>query len=289
MKIDKIILGTVQFGLDYGINNSNGKISSEESLRILKYAYESGIKVLDTSEKYGNAHEIIGRFHINNPKNKFKIITKFPPNELIDDLNLKVEDYLNDLMVDSLECLMFHSFNSYINNKNIIENLKILKKSKKIKKIGVSIYTNKEMESLINHNEVNVIQIPFNLLDNFNSRGKLIEKAVENNIEIHARSVYLQGLFFKPINKVDDFFNPIKDSLNFIKKLAEKEKISIGNLALNYVISQSLISKVLIGVDSLKQLNENLNYIKYNLNEFSKNNIKKIKISDEKILNPSKW
>ena len=70
----KIILGTVQFGLDYGINNSNGKVSNNDSQEILKYAYENNIRTLDTAESYGNAHEVIGLFHKNNPQKLFKVI-----------------------------------------------------------------------------------------------------------------------------------------------------------------------------------------------------------------------
>lgn len=289
MKIDKIILGTVQFGLDYGINNNIGKISIDDSFKILKNAFQSGIKVLDSSEKYGNAHDIIGRFHVNNQDIRFKIITKLPPNELIDDLHLKVENYLNVLKVDCLECLMFHSFDSYLSNKSIIEEFNILKKSKKIKNIGVSIYTNKQMESLIDFGEIDVIQIPFNLLDNLSVKRDLIIKAKNKGIVIHARSVFLQGLFFKSTTDQSKTVKNLKKYLIKINDLASKENIHISDLALNYVVQQNLIDNVLIGVDSQSQLISNIQSLKTQLNKSTISNIDNIRIHNKDLINPTKW
>ena len=74
----KFILGTVQMGLDYGINNTNGQVSLENSHEILEYAFNHGIRILDSAEAYGNAHEVIGSFHKNHPDKLFEIITKLP-------------------------------------------------------------------------------------------------------------------------------------------------------------------------------------------------------------------
>ena len=121
MKIDKLILGTAQMGLDYGVNNLLGKIKKEDRFKILEKAFNSGIRILDSSEKYGNAHQIIGDFHSIFPKIKYKIITKIPPFEKIDNINLKIDEYLLNLKIDQIYCLMFHSFDSYINNKQIYD------------------------------------------------------------------------------------------------------------------------------------------------------------------------
>ena len=65
-------------GLDYGVNNTYGKISNRQSFEILSLAFSNGINILDTAEVYGNSHHIIGNFHYKNPSSKFKIITKLP-------------------------------------------------------------------------------------------------------------------------------------------------------------------------------------------------------------------
>ena len=123
----KLILGTVQMGLDYGINNSFGKISIEESHQILLKAHISGITTLDTAEVYGNAHKVIGIFHKNNPDYKFNIVTKVPHNIESNSIEIKVKEYLADLEVNCLDVLMFHSFESFINNSTAIDVLVDLK------------------------------------------------------------------------------------------------------------------------------------------------------------------
>ena len=191
---DKLILGTVQFGLRYGINNSVGKPEKESVFDILSYAYENGIRYLDTAELYGNAHELIGEFHKLHPTKKFNIITKFPHN-FKDTLNHKINSYLCQLDIDYLEAILFHSYDSYINYKNQLIDLVKLKR-KSVKFIGVSVYTNEQMNVVINDINIDIIQIPFNLFDNLNLRGELIIKAKSNNKIIHTRSAFLQGLFF---------------------------------------------------------------------------------------------
>ena len=114
--MSKLVLGTVQFGLNYGINNSNGKPTKQNVFKILSYAYENGIRYLDTAELYGNAHDIIGEFHKKNPSKKFNIITKLP-HHFNEDIDSKINIYLSQLNVDYLHGILFHSFDSYNTHK----------------------------------------------------------------------------------------------------------------------------------------------------------------------------
>src|SRR5690606_41026588 len=111
----KLILGTAQIGLNYGINNFQGKIILEDALSILKYAYDERISYLDTAEAYGDAHLIIGEYHKQNPDSKFRIITKVPKSNT-QSLFLKVEEYIEQLAVEFIDVLMFHSFETFVNN-----------------------------------------------------------------------------------------------------------------------------------------------------------------------------
>ena len=289
MMNDKIILGTVQMGLPYGINNKLGKIRVKDSIEILKKAYESGVRLLDSAETYGNAHQVIGNYHALYPEYKFKVITKIPPLNNIDDIDSKVEQYLHELNISKLECLMFHSFKSYKNNLNIISRIEELKENGQINMYGVSIYTNKELMELINNSTIDIIQIPFNLLDNFSNRGKLLQEARKKGIIIHTRSTFLQGLFFKnPLTK-----NPIvkllKDQLIEINRIARIGEVSISTLALSYCIKQSCIDQVLIGVDSINQLQANLMAVEYQITDEVNSLINNIITEDKDLLNPALW
>jgi aryl-alcohol dehydrogenase-like predicted oxidoreductase len=287
MPKNKLILGTVQFGLNYGINNSLGKPEKECVFDILSFAYENGIKYLDTAELYGNAHELIGEFHKTHPTKKFNIITKFP-HDFEDRLDHKINIYLNQLDTDYLEAIFFHSFDSYVNHKNQLTDLVKLK-SKSVKNIGVSVYTNEQMNEVIEDINIDIIQIPFNLFDNLNIRGELMKKAKSNNKIIHTRSAFLQGLFFMKNDNPNVNRVKLKKELDLIEEISIKSSIPIGSIALNYCIMQTNIDGVLIGVESLEQLKENISFLENNISDQYIQDINKIRIENIELLNPSLW
>ncbi|SHG29466.1 Predicted oxidoreductase [Flavobacterium fluvii] len=287
--MNKLILGTVQMGLTYGINNTAGKPSFENSCDILSKAFESGIDTLDSAEAYGNAHQVIGDFHRLNPNIKFNVVTKIPHNTTVDKIAEKINIYINDLNVDYLEALLFHSFESYQNNKQIMTVLNDLKKQGIINHIGVSIYTNCQIESLLLDDNVTVVQMPFNLLDNESIRGDLMKKLKEKGKIIHTRSAFLQGLFFKENSDDNSIFHKLSNELIAIKNIANEENISISNLALSYCLNQGNIDQVLIGVDSVGQLIENLKALNCKIQSKAITKINSLKVKDLDLLNPSLW
>lgn len=281
--IDKLILGTVQFGLNYGINNTQGKPEKENVFQILSYAYERGIRYLDTAELYGNAHDLIGEFHKLYPAKKFEIITKFP-HEFESSLDDKIYTYLDQLAVSHLHAILFHSFDSYVKHRSELNG-----KINKVVKIGVSVYTNAQMEEVINDAIIDIIQLPFNLFDNKNLRGEFLKKAKEKNKIIHTRSAFLQGLFFMKKNSPNKIRVKLEKELDIISDISLKYSISIGSLALNYCLRQPQIDGVLIGVDSLAQLKENIEHAESNVSDEYMKEINAIRIDDIELLNPSLW
>jgi aryl-alcohol dehydrogenase-like predicted oxidoreductase len=196
--ISKLVLGTVQFGLDYGINNQNGRPSLAEIEMILIRAYEAGIRCLDTAEAYGNAHQIIGDFHKKHKGIRFNIITKIPAN-FAGTLSETIDSYLGQLNVEKIESILFHSYDTYEKNREDINQLNSIKKTGKIESVGVSVYNNTQIENLLQDTLIEIIQLPFNLLDNIALRGAILEKAKQQGKIIHSRSAFLKGLFFVPI------------------------------------------------------------------------------------------
>jgi aryl-alcohol dehydrogenase-like predicted oxidoreductase len=286
---NKLVLGTVQMGLPYGINNSAGKISFENSCQILAKAFELGIVTLDTAEAYGDAHRVIGEFHKANPKVKFDVITKIPHD--IDNVKIeeRIEMYCQELHVDCLEVLMFHSFDSYKNNQHLLAILRTLKIKGLIRNIGVSVYTNAQIESLLQDDAVSVVQMPFNLLDNESIRGELMQKLRAKGKKIHTRSAFLQGLFFKDGLSSNIVTQQLSNQLLDIHKLASEENISISALALGYCLSQKNIDQVLIGVDSIEHLIDNVNAADYQIRKELTEKINLIRVENTDLLNPSLW
>ncbi|WP_293302817.1 aldo/keto reductase [Pedobacter sp. UBA4863] len=288
MKTGKIILGTVQFGQKYGVNNVSKKPNQREVDDMLKLAFNSGIKCLDTAEAYGNAQQVIGKFHKANPTIIFDVIAKLP--HVIDsDISIKVDQYLKELRVSRLKVMLFHSFDTYYRGKEFMEQLVALKNQVKIEYIGVSVYTNEQAVAVINDDNVDVIQIPFNLFDNENQRGDLLREAKKKGKIVHTRSVFLQGLFFSDINDNREIVKQLQGSLNTIRELSEQTKVSLQQIALNYCLMQDYIDQILIGVDNISQLQQNIEDLNFCLSDDLVSDINQIQIENSDLLNPSKW
>ncbi|WP_431165295.1 aldo/keto reductase [Tenacibaculum halocynthiae] len=286
----KLILGTVQFGLNYGVNNTKGKPSSENIKNILDTAYNNGICLLDTAEAYGDSQEKIGEYHLNS-SNKFEIITKFSATvkNLPFNITERIKKNIATLQVNNLYCYMFHSFKDFDSYfKPFQKDLSSLKKEGIIKKIGVSLYTNEEFEKVLEFDDIDLIQLPFNLLDNTTKRGGILSKAVKKGIEIHTRSVFLQGLFFKKTTDLSGNLKPLNKNFDKLHNLCS-DNYKMNDLALNYVHSQEKIDKVLIGVDTVDQLLDNLSSIKKEISSDRIEEINNINVEQNELLNPSNW
>jgi aryl-alcohol dehydrogenase-like predicted oxidoreductase len=286
--ISKIVLGTVQLGLNYGINNSSGKPGKTESNKILDFAFAKGIRLLDTAEAYGDSQEVIGDYH-KNSQNKFDVITKLSSKRIFENLTSRVVSDLSTLNASSLYCYMFHSYGDFkLYYNGYKKEIGLLKDSGVISKIGVSIYTNEEMDDLLGY-DVDLIQLPFSLLDNHAQRGDLIKKAKDKGKEIHTRSAFLQGLFFKEVDHLPDSLIELAASLNSLKDITKRYNITMANLALSYVTQQREIDKILIGVESVEQLEQNINSLSYSIPDEAVKEIDRVKVGNIQLLNPAKW
>lgn len=284
---DKIVLGTVQFGLNYGINSA-GKPDAEAIKNILNTAYKNGINLLDSAEAYGSSLDEIAAFH-QSSSIRFNIINKIGDQHKDVDIEAMLDQRLNQLDVDHFYALYFHSFSSLKNNPKLLEILNNLKQKKKICRIGVSFYTNEEAEFLLNNFDIDIVQMPFNLLDNFAQRGDVLKAFSRKNIEVHARSSFLQGLFFKDIDALEAKLQGLSSEVRKLQNICSTNSISMESLALNYVLQNNLIHKLVIGVDSEQQLLSNLNALNKGLPEKTITDVDRIFVKDTQLLYPYNW
>ena len=287
--MSEIILGTVQFGLDYGINNNAGKPNHNEVKSIFDYAYNNNITLLDTAEAYGNSHEIIGNYH-ENSDNKFQVTTKYCSArlDLPENISERINHHLKILNISNLYCYMFHNYDDFKNYFNLFKlELLDLKSKGIIKKIGVSLHTNHNINDVLENKEVGLIQLPYNLLDNKTKREKILLKAKMKGVEIHTRSTFLQGLFFKDLDTITGRLGVLKKYLLELKRLVNKNEIN--SLALSYVCSNANIDGVLLGVDTVSQLKNNLSCINDDKFKDIIENIDSINVKEENLLNPANW
>jgi uncharacterized protein len=288
----KIILGTVQLGINYGINNSFGKPDEAAAINILETAYNNGIRLLDTAQNYGDAERIIGEYHKRYPEHHFDIITKFSlqGNAVSAVLNLDyITNHLQVLGTSKLYGCLFHNFENYLNFKNWSV-FSELAAAGIVANVGVSVYTNDQIEVVSKDPRIQIVQLPFNLLDNFSQRGKYIRLLKDNSKEVHTRSVFLQGLFFKNRSGLNKL-TPLKKELLRIDEIAAELNIHINALAIGYVLSQPLIDKVLIGVETEQQLVDNLSLLNTLrlIPPSAYAAVDKILVNQPELLNPVNW
>ncbi|MEM5875585.1 MAG: aldo/keto reductase [Candidatus Aenigmatarchaeota archaeon] len=287
-KIDKLILGTAQFGLNYGINNQRGKIPKQEVFEILHKATKFRIYFLDTAYSYGDSEKVIGEFIKTNPKNRLKIISKLPPCRKNNVENI-VNTSLKRLGISKLYGYLIHSFESYREEPSIWDELEKVKQKGYIQKIGFSLYYPSELEFLFKKNiKLDILQIPYNIFDQrFESYFEEIKK---RKIELYVRSIFLQGLVFKNLEELSKFFNPIKDKLQYLHRLSIEKNTSILSLCLIFAIRNKFIDKVIVGIDSLNQLNEIINSVnRKSVDEDTIQQLKQLRFDNEKIILPCNW
>lgn len=282
----KIILGTVQFGVDYGINNTAGKPGRETVFKILSNAYHLGIRTLDTAEGYGDAADIIGAFHRESGI-LFEVNTKFTHVQGVT-LLAKLESAIQKLGVSYIGTYFYHSYKDFITKKDLIEALEDLKKQKLIHRIGLSVYTNDELKTAINDPAIDVIQMPFNLLDNYSERGVLLRAARSKHKRVQVRSVFLQGLFFKNTDDLPAKLLPLLPYLKEVQTIAGHDS-SIETLCLQYAAVQEEIDEIIIGVDAEQQLADNMNALNQSLSPDTRAAIDKIKVKETELLYPYNW
>ena len=189
--INRIGIGTAQFGMDYGINNSTGEVEISEIAKILDVARENRINLIDTAYAYGKSEQKLGQ----NDLDGFKVTSKLPSISKVDDVHKYLDKSLNNLKCEKLYGYLIHDFKIYQNNSGIIEKLMQERNAGKIDKFGFSLYYEKDLDVLLHEGvEFDLIQLPFNIFDR--RFEPYFEELSDLNIEIHVRSIYLQGLFF---------------------------------------------------------------------------------------------
>jgi len=282
----KIALGTVQFGLDYGVSNPNGKVAFDEVESILNFAKKHGVTYLDTAMGYGLSEQVIGSYKTNNNDYNFKIITKIPDIEShtssIKDL---VENALIRLACNQVYGLLFHTAEN-INTKTF-EELLLLKEQGKIHKLGVSVYSPEQAFFIANNFNIDLIQLPLNVFDQRFISSGCIRFLKDKGIEVHTRSLFLQGLLLQPLNDINSYFQPHLKSLNRFNDFCLSHKLSTLDVALSLVNFVENVDKFVIGVCSKLQLSEILKSQAKTAD--IKLDIKTLSSTEETLINPSLW
>lgn len=263
--MSELCLGTVQFGMKYGINNQLGRQPSwEESFSMLDYALGNGIGVIDTAAAYGEAEQLLGSYiKKRGCGQKVKIISKLKPNIIEEgSITSKVvisecKGSLERLSVECLDGYLLHT-PEYIYNENIIQALTGLKKEGYVKNIGVSIYGLKEGYAAINTGVMDYIQLPYSILDQRGIKEGFIPAAKEAGVKIFTRSAFLQGLFMMDTKTVPAHLKNAVPYLELIEEILGKYGVDKVSAILAFVQYERDIDYLVFGVEKKGQLEENI-------------------------------
>jgi aryl-alcohol dehydrogenase-like predicted oxidoreductase len=265
LKISKMTLGTAQLGINYGVNNSLGVPSRHKSHEILDVALQGGVNVFDTAPAYGNSEEVIGDFLKKCEKQKTMVCTKasvgnVDSNKVFEALKFTVDRSLKRLCINQLPFLLLHNEFDFLQYGSVLTSaLKELKAQGAVLNAGISLSDKSYLDMVLDCGVFSAVQIPINLWDNGEIKNQMIEKLKKAGILVFARSIFLQGLFFRDTALLEG--TVLQEASEFIwstKRIAEEEGISVLEMALAFVRDQSGVSSLVIGSETPSQVNENI-------------------------------
>lgn len=199
---DRLVLGTAQLGLDYGVSNTRGKPVGNDAVRLLDTVWDAGVRWFDTAPAYGDSEEVLGSYFAGREdRSQARIVTKLSPDTGVGDLaalSKAIQASLQLLNCDSFSGLMLHRESLLDDWDTFRAELAPLLNAGLFEKIGVSVYTPESAIKALGTDGIEMVQIPANILDRRFQQHNVFDIADEENKDIFIRSVYLQGLFLRP-------------------------------------------------------------------------------------------
>ncbi len=291
---EKLILGTANFGMNYGI--ANGKRLDDSTLdEVLSLASDEGFWGIDTANAYGDAELRIGQFFERNGKT-LKVITKlterdYPSEETVEK---EIEAALTRMHIDFIDVLLIHSHQTYRQyGETVLPVLRRLCREKVIGEYGVSLYRPQEMKVVVEDTQGPMaFEIPLNLFDRRFIDGPQLQDFKTAGHHFFARSIFLQGLFFIEPKDCPLHFSSVKDRLMKMKAFSDDAGLEPESLPLLFALSHPHMDGVILGVDHLAHLRRNIDAISNGqLAAFESltPQLESFRVEDEAITVPSNW
>jgi aryl-alcohol dehydrogenase-like predicted oxidoreductase len=285
----KLAIGTAQFGMDYGLANQAGQVCIEEAGQILQLGSEMGITTLDTAIGYGYSEKILGKLGVDN----FNVVTKLPAlPDGVSDVDRWIESEmlgsLNRLGVNTVYGVLLHRSSDLLGDrgKHIIRSLKSLKRNGMSQKTGISIYDPTELDYIPEGASIDIVQAPLNLVDRRLETSGWLKRLSEQGIEIHTRSTFLQGLLIIPRNAIPKEFERWSKLWDIWHNGLNKYQCTATAACLSYPLSLPEVDRVVVGLDTKRQLEELTSIAKMNVTPHDWT----FMMSDEaQLINPQHW
>lgn len=284
----KLALGTAQFGLDYGVANDSGQISVEDASLIMVSARRAGINVLDTAIAYGDSEAVLGSLGVSS----WKIITKLPavPADCLDVCGWVQEQVLGSigrLGVKKIYGLLLHRPAQLLEDKGslLYSAIQSLKVNNLVEKIGVSVYGTVELDLLFGQFNFDLVQAPLSILDRGLVETGWAESLKKSGVEVHTRSAFLQGLLLMPAQNRPMKFRYWAEVWQEWDRWLLETGLSPLQACLRYANSLSCIDRVVVGVDSVGQINQIVDAASGELQSLPLFK----PLQDARLINPASW
>lgn len=286
----RIGIGSAQFGLDYGISNNTGQVSKKEVEQILNYARRIGMDLIDTSPYYGEAQRMIGGLRASNA---FKIVSKTvaieAPVITADNASVVRKDLLLSLKTlkkNNIYGLIVHRVTDIRKKgaQHLFNTLQAIKDDGLVEKIGVSIYTEEDAEIAMSLADLDILQAPISLFDQTLIRSGALRKFQSKNIEVHARSIFLQGALFLDPQNLPSPLSGLKSKIEKLRAISSAEGVPLHCLGINFLRSIIHVDYCIVGINTLNHL-EQLECCKHALLP----DMADFHLEAETLRNPSLW
>lgn len=261
--LGRLGLGTAQFGMDYGVSNARGKPNEQEVARLLAAAEAAGVGYLDTATGYSDAEALVGRFL--SPDSRIRIVTKTPPVAAprIEaahkrDVLESVSRSLERLRIQRLHGLLIHHAADLAKPgwEHLVEAMTEAQERGLVDRLGVSVYDPDQLEMAEGKLRIGIAQIPFNILDSRLARSDVVGRLRSGGCEIHARSVFLQGLLLMAPSSLPDFFDPVRGELARLHALWAGAGLTPASACIAYVIQSGAVDVTIVGFNGLAEFAE---------------------------------
>jgi hypothetical protein len=284
----KLALGSVQFGLNYGVANTSGQVSSEVAEAILRHAQQSGIDTLDTAIGYGESEAVLGHIGVQ----AWKVVSKLPavPGGCADVtqwVKAQAQGSLKRLGLNSLHGLLLHRPNQLLEGIGVelYAALQSLKAQGLVGKVGVSVYSPAELDALCSRYAFDLVQAPLNILDRSLVDSGWAQRLKDDDVELHTRSAFLQGLLLMPKEKRHAKFERWKDIWSVWDQWLAESGLSPVQACLRFANALDCVDRVVVGVDNIAQLEEIIAAAEGILPSLPQFKI----LRDERLVNPATW
>ncbi|NDI84639.1 aldo/keto reductase [Undibacterium crateris] len=290
----KLGLGTVQFGLDYGIANKDGQVSLGTAKAIMHSANEHGLTVIDTAAAYGSSEDVLGACFDEISPGNFSVFTKTKPLRLPEICAEHIED-VEAIFASSLQkmqsghvtgVLVHHAEDLLVpGGDRLFAQLQGWKAAGKINKIGVSIYDANQLDQLFSRYEFDVVQLPVNVFDQRLIRDGSLQTLANRGVEVHARSLLLQGVLLMQPDDLPRHLQKLQLPLTRLRHFSAERGMSPLSFALGFAKFTKEISVALVGVTSVGHLQECISAYgdakQFDYSEFA--------VSEIELLDPRQW